>query len=215
MAQAVAMLSGGLDSAVATALYREEAANSIATALFFDYGQRACKRELEAATALCANWGVPLRTIDLPWLAELAELSGSALVPGANPLPVGTCEQPGSIESARAVWVPARNAVFVSVAAAFAETLAADDVIAGFNREEAQTFADNSADFVAAGTAFLASGTKSGVRVMSPTLDLDKVEIVAEAKRLGFVKDDFWSCYEGGEEPCGRCESCLRSCWDR
>lgn len=215
MADAVAMLSGGLDSAIAAALFREEPANSIALALFFAYGQRATVREEQAAAALASRWDVPLRRVELPWLAELAERSGSALVPGSCPLPTGTVVRPGDAESARAVWVPARNAVFVSIAAAFAETLGAECVLTGFNREEAATFADNSAEFVAAGTAFLASGTCSGVKVESPTLVLDKAGIVAEAQRLGFTAADFWSCYEGGEEPCGRCESCLRSRWVR
>jgi 7-cyano-7-deazaguanine synthase in queuosine biosynthesis len=41
------------------------------------------------------------------------------------------------------------------------------------------------------------------------------VQIVAEARRLGFTADDFWSCYDGGQRPCGACESCLRSRWHR
>jgi 7-cyano-7-deazaguanine synthase len=48
---------------------------------------------------------------------------------------------------------------------------------------------------------------------VSPTIDWDKPRIVEEARRLGFTAADFWSCYEGGSEPCERCESCLRSRW--
>jgi 7-cyano-7-deazaguanine synthase len=54
-------------------------------------------------------------------------------------------------------------------------------------------------------------GTRCGVAVVSPTIAWDKDEIVAAAKRMGFVPADFWSCYEGGATPCGRCESCVRS----
>ena len=53
--------------------------------------------------------------------------------------------------------------------------------------------------------------SSSGVAVTSPTIDLDKAGIVAEARRRGFGPADFWSCYEGGEDPCGCCESCVRS----
>ena len=120
-----------------------------------------------------------------------------------------------AMASARAVWVPARNAVFVSIAAALAETVGAGCVIAGFNREEAATFPDNSRAFLEAATAFLGLGTRDGMRVESPTVDWDKPRIVAEAQRLGFVQDDFWSCYDGGERPCGRCESCVRSRFSR
>jgi len=215
MPAAVATLSGGLDSAVACALHRATSGDDLALCLFFDYGQRAVHRERLAAEKLASGWGVSLQCVELPWLERLAARSGSALVGEAPSLPRGTPERPGGEASARAVWVPARNAVFVSVAAAFAEAHGAARVVTGFNREEAATFADNSAEFVAASDAFLALGTHNGVQVVSPTLALDKGEIVAEARKLGFRATDFWSCYDGGEEPCGRCESCLRSRWDR
>ena len=120
-----------------------------------------------------------------------------------------------SSASAAAVWVPARNVVLVAVAAALAEALGADAVVPGFNREEAATFADNSAAFATACEAVLRLGTRSGVRVVAPTLAMDKDAIVATARTLGFSAADFWSCYEGGPSPCGRCESCLRSRWRR
>jgi 7-cyano-7-deazaguanine synthase len=109
------------------------------------------------------------------------------------------------------VWVPGRNAVFVAVGAAWAEALGCPVVLTGFNREEADTFPDNSPEFVAAAGRFLASGTRSGVRVESPTLHWDKPEIARQARALGLGPDDFWSCYQDGPEPCHRCESCLRS----
>jgi 7-cyano-7-deazaguanine synthase len=113
------------------------------------------------------------------------------------------------------VWVPARNAVLVAIAAAHAEVLGADCIVAGFNREEAATFPDNSAAFLSAGSAFLQHGTRTQVAVTSPTIGMDKNELVAAAGALGFRPDDFWSCYTGDAEPCGRCESCLRSRWRR
>lgn len=211
----VALLSGGLDSGVAAALFQAVPGQRLVAALFCDYGQRAVRREAAAAAGLARHWQVPLTTIELPWLRDLARRSGSALFAGAAELPRGTAERPGDDASARAVWVPARNAVFVAVAAAFAETLGAGWVVAGFNREEAATFPDNSAEFVSAADRFLAFGTRNGVRVQSPTIGLDKAGIVAEARRLGFAAGDFWSCYEGGDLPCGTCESCLRSRWQR
>lgn len=215
MPTAIATLSGGLDSAVAAALYRGAADHELARCLFFDYGHRAAARERAAAMRLAARFGVELQTVGLPWLAELAARSGSALIAGDAALPQTTAARPGDADTARAVWVPARNAVFLSIAAAFAETLGAAHVVAGFNREEASTFADNSAGFVAAAGAFLALGTRNSVAVVSPTLDLDKAGITAAARRLGFAATDFWSCYDGGESPCGCCESCRRSRWDR
>jgi len=213
MALAVALLSGGLDSGVAAACARD-AGHSLAACLFFDYGQRAARREQAAAAALAKRWQAPFTTIALPWLGELAARAGSLLV-GGGELPHATNERPGDARSAGAVWVPARNAVFVAIAAAHAEACGAALVVAGFNREEAATFPDNSAAFTRAADQFLALGTQNGVMVTSPTLPWDKAEIVAQARRLGFVPSDFWSCYDGGAEPCGRCESCVRSRWQR
>lgn len=210
----IALLSGGLDSGVAAAMFLA-AGHQLRAALFCDYGQRAAARERQAAMALARRWGVDCIEVPLPWLGGLAQRSGSRLLPGTGSLPAGTAAEPGDQASAAAVWVPARNAVFVAVAAAHAETLRADCVVAGFNREEAATFPDNSAAFLAAGTTFLRHGTRNHVAVVSPTLELDKADIVARARAFGFTAADFWSCYEGGPERCGRCESCLRSRWHR
>ncbi|MFN9754942.1 MAG: 7-cyano-7-deazaguanine synthase [Planctomycetota bacterium] len=213
-ATGVALLSGGLDSGVAAAAFVDGGGRLLAS-LCFDYGQRAAARERAAAAALARRLGGAFHVIALPGLAACAATAGSALLAGGGDLPHGTAARPGDPASAARVWVPARNAVFVAIAAAHAEALGAGCVIAGFNREEAATFPDNSAAFLAAASAFLALGTRSGVAVVSPTLDLDKAAIVARARALGFAAGDFWSCYDGGPTPCGRCESCLRSRWQR
>ena len=207
---AVCLLSGGLDSVVAAALWLE-AGHEIALCLTFTYQQRASARECEAAERFARSRGLPWRAIPLDWLGELAARSGSALTAAGGDLPRASVAAPGDAESAKAVWVPARNAVFTSVAVAHAEAMELDVVLAGFNREEAVTFADNSQAFVDAGNAFFALGTRRAVRLESPTQALDKVEIVAAARRLGVEREALWSCYRGDEEPCGRCESCARS----
>lgn len=211
----IALLSGGLDSAVAAARFVADAENELRAALFCDYGHRSAARERAAADGLARRFGAPLLTYDLPWLAELARASGCRLATGTGALPGSTKEAPGDNASAAQVWVPARNALFVSIAAAVGEVHGADCVVAGFNREEAETFPDNSAAFLEAATAFLQLGTRSGMQVVSPTIECSKSEIVADAKRMGFSPSDLWSCYEGGDRPCGQCESCVRSRWDR
>jgi 7-cyano-7-deazaguanine synthase len=210
MERAVALLSGGLDSGVAAAVW-VAAGGAIAECLTCTYGQQAWAQECVAAERLAARLRAPWRAIDLPWLAEASRLAGSALTaPGAD-LPRGTLDQPGDAHSAAAVWVPARNAVFIAMAAACAEARGATVVLAGFNREEAATFPDNSAAFVAAADRLLALGTRNGVRVESPTLAWDKRRIAQEARKLELGPEDFWSCYRSGTSPCGSCESCLRS----
>ncbi len=108
------------------------------------------------------------------------------------------------------MWVPNRNGVFINVAAAFAEGLEADEVVTGFNAEEAVTFPDNTAEFAAAATAALGYSTANGVRVFSYTQALEKREIVRLGRGSGRRFRCVWSCYHGGEEMCRACESCAR-----
>ncbi len=136
-------------------------------------------------------------------------MSAGPDVPSVAASPAGGAV--GDAASAAAVWVPARNVVFLAAAASFAEAMGVGFVLAGFNREEAETFPDNSAAFVLACDEVLRLGTRSGVRVCSPTIEMDKAGIVAEARRHGMTEADFWSCYEAGPESCGRCESCVRN----
>lgn len=208
--RAIALLSGGLDSAVAVGTWLGEGRN-VDLALTFDYGQRAAAAEAAAARRLAARWGIAWRPLPMPWLAEAAAVAGSALVEGGPDLPRGTVNRPGDETSAAAVWVPARNVVLVAIAASLAEARGAGAVLVGFNREEAATFPDNSAEFVQAMDEVLRLGTRRRVAVVSPTLAWDKREIVACARRLGLAAGDVWSCYGSGPEPCGVCESCARA----
>jgi 7-cyano-7-deazaguanine synthase len=113
-------------------------------------------------------------------------------------------------ETAQAVWIPNRNGLLLNVAACYAEGLHARRIVVGFNREEAATFPDNSAEFVAAVNRALTYATRNQVQVVCYTLRLDKTEIVHLGNRLKVPWEYVWSCYHGGDRPCGRCESCRR-----
>lgn len=206
--KSVVLLSGGLDSAVSLAYAVRD--GSVLLCLTFDYGQQAAKREIRAAAALCEHYKVPHRVEELPFFRAITT---TALVVG-NDLPepeIDALDDPVRADrDAARVWVPNRNGVIINIAAAFAEQLGASAVVAGFNREEAAAFPDNSAAFVDAATAALYYSTRNRVRVISYTQNLDKTGIVRLGKRLGVPFDHIWSCYRGGEEMCGRCESCLR-----
>ena len=205
----VVLLSAGLDSAVnlKEALDRE----GVALALTSDYGQRAAAREAACAALMCDRLGVRHRLIPLPWLRDLCKnaLVGGGMVPEVTADELDS-EMVKSGETARAVWVPNRNGVFVGIAASFAESLGAGTVVAGFNREEAATFPDNSAEFVAATNAQLGLSTRTGVMVHSYTQDATKSEIVRLGRRIGAPVACVWSCYLGYPEHCWRCESCAR-----
>jgi 7-cyano-7-deazaguanine synthase len=154
--KAVALLSGGLDSTVAFAIR----ARDTALALTVDYGQRAAKREIAAARAIAKRFSVPHRVLNLPWLA------GGALTDRSKRLPSPDLERSQDTKkSSAAVWVPNRNGVLIAAAAALAESLEASRVVVGFNREEAATFADNSARFLEAANRALRLSTRNGVRV--------------------------------------------------
>ena len=192
----VLLLSGGLDSLVAAWDARDD--HPPLLAITFDYGQRSACREIEAALRMAAEMGVDHRLIKLPWMKRLA------------PDDIANPSRDISSASDSSVWVPARNAVFISIAAAHAEAYDCDAIVCGFNAEEAATFPDNSAEFVRRTDAMLELATRNGPRVVCPTLTLTKREIV----ELGISSDAplslIWSCYSDAQEHCWRCPSCRR-----
>ncbi len=209
MEKSILILSGGLDSSVASCLAKKD--SSPILALTFDYGQKAALKEREAAGKIAKHLGVPHRILQLPWLAELTR---TALVAADQEFPKIREEDlddpvKGQI-SAKAVWIPNRNGLFLNIAASFAESLDAGILVTGFNIEEGLTFPDNSSPFVRAADEFFWYSTLKKVRVLSPTLKMNKVEIARKAKDLGIPLGDLWFCYNGAVKPCRRCESCLR-----
>ncbi|MBL7715404.1 MAG: 7-cyano-7-deazaguanine synthase QueC [Bdellovibrionales bacterium] len=208
--RSVVLLSGGLDSSANLAIACER--EPVELALTCDYGQKAAKKEIEAAGRLAQYYGVRHQILDLTWLGRLggSSLTSESKVPeiGAHQLDTGSIIR----ETAKQVWVPNRNGVLINVAAAFADRLGAGRVIVGFNREEAATFPDNSLEYLNRCSDALALSTANGARVFCYTTSMTKIEIVAELRRLKkpFPFDRIWSCYLGGEQPCGTCESCQR-----
>jgi 7-cyano-7-deazaguanine synthase len=208
LVSALALLSGGLDSTVAAALHRARG-GEVALGLFVDYGQRAARPERAAAEAVAAALGFPLMVAAVPLLAAITD---TALVSRDRPLPQ---PDPARLDAdaqatADAVWVPNRNGVLVNLAAAVAEARGLQAVIVGFNAEEGATFPDNTARFVGALNACLQDSTRGRVQVICPTLALTKADLLAAGLAAGAPVHLAWSCYEGGERPCGRCESCRR-----
>lgn len=199
---AIALVSGGLDSTVALALALE--GFRLERGVFFDYAQRAAGEEFRSAGRIARYYGIPLERIDLPWMGHF---SRSALIRS------GTADERRAGSPGRpalpAVWVENRNGIFVDIAASIAAATGCGAVIAGFNAEEAEDFPDNGESYLEAINRALAFGTSNGVEVVSPTVRMDKKEIVRAGIRLGIPWGDIWSCYRGGNAMCGRCGSCL------
>lgn len=204
----IALLSGGLDSTVAAAL--AQADFGVSQALTFDYGQRAACREVEASARIARRLGIAHRVIELPWLAaatRTALVDRSAAVPQPRPHDLDSA---AAHDTARAVWVPNRNGVFIAIAAAIAEGAGVPRLVVGFNREEGTTFPDNSEAFVEATNRALSFSTLAKIEVVNPVGALDKVEIVRIGREVGAPLPLVWSCYLEGDDHCGACESCRR-----
>ncbi len=207
--KAVILLSGGLDSTVALALSRSRWEPVLA--LCFDYGQKAAPAERRCARALARRYGVEFLAVPLPWMRGLGSsaLQRGGKIPRFDPARFADLAyQRGT---AKAVWVPNRNGLFVNIAACFAESLGCRGVVTGFNAEEGATFKDNTPGFVSAVNRSLAWSAGSPVRVVSPAAAMDKTTLVREALRLGVPLELTHSCYTASRPMCGRCESCRRS----
>lgn len=208
--KAVVLLSGGLDSTAN--LYKAVQECEVVLALTFNYGQRAFLKEQAAAQFFCQELGVEHKVIDITWFDHFTSTSlvnTSQEIPCDQDVNMDNVDQ--SKQTAKAVWVPNRNGIFLNIAAGFAEGLGADYVIPGFNLEEAQTFPDNSQGFLVSLNQSFSFSTANGVEVKCFTTDLNKEQIVRLAKKYQVDLKRIWPCYESGESWCGRCESCQRT----
>lgn len=210
MPSAVVLLSSGLDSTV-NLLSAIRNGFSVRKAITFNYGQRAAAQEIRQSQKICEILEVDHQVIELPWLGHMtttALVNTQAIVPQDEDVQIDDYVR--SLDTAKAVWVPNRNGVFLNIAAAFAEGLGAEFVIPGFNQEEAMTFPDNTADFLKALNHSFSYSTAVKVQTFCFTVDKNKSEIVQLGRHLNAPFELMWPCYFGGEEICRRCESCKR-----
>jgi len=116
----------------------------------------------------------------------------------------------GNKSTAKSVWVPNRNGLFLNIAAGFAESLGAQTIITGFNQEEAKTFPDNSLAFCQVADKFFGYSTLNKVKVKNFFYNKNKTEILKTALKNKAPLKYVWPCYYGGWKLCGKCESCVR-----
>ncbi len=205
--KSVVLLSGGLDSTVN--LYEAKEQGSVVKAITFDYGQRAARQEIQSAQKICKHLDIPHLVLSLPWFQDFTE---TALLKTSQQIPndILIDDRAQSESSARAVWVPNRNGIFLNIGAAYAEGLGADCVVPGFNLEEGQTFPDNTQGFLDALSASFRFSTANHVQAKCFTTGLNKTEIVRRGRKLGVSFQWIWPCYLAEATTCGHCESCLR-----
>jgi 7-cyano-7-deazaguanine synthase len=205
MKPAVVLLSGGLDSATALAVARQQGFSCCA--LSFDYGQRH-RAELDAAQRLADSLGAARHRV-VP--IDLSAFGGSALTDASIAVPTSGVVS-GTIP---VTYVPARNTVFLSLALAWAEVLGARDIFIGVNAVDYSGYPDCRPEFIAAFEQLANLATKAGVEgerftVHTPLVDLSKSDIIRLGISLGVDYAQTVSCYQAGADgrACGVCDSC-------
>jgi len=209
MNKSIILLSGGLDSVVSLALGLEE--YNIKLALTFNYGQRAKNQEIKAAQEISKYYGIDHKVIELPFLQEITSTSLVNTDENLPELKTIELDRMDMIEdSAKKVWVPNRNGLFANVAASYADSFNFTHILFGANKEEATTFPDNSADFIAKMNNMLEYSTLAKPKLAAPLIDFDKKEIVKIGMEKKIPFNLIRSCYTDEGKHCGKCESCLR-----
>lgn len=208
MRKSLILLSGGLDSFVSLAVAKDEF--SVELALTFDYGQKSAKQEIEASRKICEHYKIEHKVINLEWLKEITQTS---LVGDKEIISVSEVDLKSSEfveKSAKSVWVPNRNGLFLNIAGCFADSFGFDYIIFGANREEGTTFPDNTQGFVDSVCREFEFSTQKHPKVIAPLINSDKSDIVKIGLEQGVLLEFTRSCYSSQEKNCGVCESCVR-----
>lgn len=205
--KAVVLLSGGLDST--TCAYVARSRGYEVHALSFDYGQRLV-RELSSARAVARAVGAAEHVV---MTFDLSRWGGSALTDARLELPVD--REVAEMEATVPVtYVPGRNTIFLAFGLSFAEAVGAEAVFIGVNAYDYSGYPDCRPEFIAAFQQVAQLGTRTGieghpVRIETPLLHLTKAGIIRLGQSVGADYGLTWSCYQGGDRPCGRCDACL------
>lgn len=189
--------SGGMDST--TCLYKARRDGAEVFSLGINYGQKLAV-ELMFAKRHCDALGIPREVIDVNWRKPERQIPTGRSVE----------EMSASVSPA---FLPARNAVFLSIACAHAAGIGAEEVHTGINSIEFSGYPDCTPEFLEAFSAMMAIANPEGVRIVAPLLRMNKPEIAALARELGIGEHDTWSCYRpvllgGSISPCGQCDAC-------
>lgn len=205
MKKSIVLFSGGIDST--TALYWAINRYDKILALTFNYGQRH-EVEINMAHKLVQKLDIPHKIVKI----DLRQIGGSSLTNTKIPLP--EYEKIEEIaEEVPSTYVPFRNGIFLSLAAALAEAEKIKDIVCGFNTLDSPNYPDTRRQFVIAMEDAINKGTKAvfgkeQTKILAPFANLKKSEIIKEGLSLGVDYSHTISCYFGEEIPCQKCSSC-------
>lgn len=193
------VLSGGMDSA--TLLHLLQRQGHELRAISVNYNQRH-RKELRCARRLCSNLAVPLIELDLSVLSLV--MKGSSQSDPAVAVPHGKYDEP----SMKLTVVPNRNMVLLAVACAAAISEGCEAVAYGAHAGDLAIYPDCRPEFVDAMQAAFQLCDWSKIELLAPFVGIHKGDIAKIGVDLGVPYGDTWTCYEGGERPCGKCGSC-------
>ncbi|MFT5240849.1 MAG: 7-cyano-7-deazaguanine synthase [Candidatus Promineifilaceae bacterium] len=196
----VVLLSGGMDSV--TALYEANVCYNVVAALSVDYGAKHNACELPFAAWHCEALSVPHEVVALPFVDRLFS---SNLLTSGDAVPDGHYEE----ASMKQTVVPFRNAIMLSIATGFAESLEATGVVIAAHSGDHAIYPDCRESFMSAMGSAMELGTYANVALIRPFIDMTKEDIVnrAVAQQVPLAKT--WSCYKGGDVQCGTCGTCV------
>jgi 7-cyano-7-deazaguanine synthase len=206
MTRSIVLFSGGIDST--TALFWARARSDDVRALTFDYGQRH-KVEVRMARATARRVGVPHTVLKI----DLTQIGGSALTDGKMALPRYE-KVPPLASGPPATYVPFRNGILISLAAAWAEVQGAAEIVCGFNILDSPEYPDTRPEFIRAMQRAVDTGTRAafggpGIKITAPFVRMKKSAIIRLGLSLGADYSRSVTCYAGAERPCGACSACL------
>jgi 7-cyano-7-deazaguanine synthase len=205
------LLSGGLDSSTCLALAVNRYGAENVSALCIHYGQKH-EKELKSAAAVAEYYGVKLTTLNL---ADIFAGSNCSLMKGSTEsidhrsYAEQLSEKGGS--GTVSTYVPFRNGIMLSAAAGIAQIHGSSEVWYGAHRDDAagRAYPDCSEEFVKHMGNAIFEGTGGEIRLYAPFIDKNKADIVKTGLELKVPYELTWSCYEGGEKPCGTCGTCI------
>ncbi len=202
--KAVVVLSGGLDSTTCMGIAREEGYDLYP--ITFHYGQRH-NREVEQAKKVAHFYKV--KDHKVVNIGFLQEIGGSALTDDGMEIRTGGVE-----DDIPSTYVPARNMIFLSLAAAYAEVIGAERIYIGVSAVDFSGYPDCRPQFIASMEETINLATRTGstgnnMKIEAPLIHLTKGETVKRGLELGVPYELTTSCYQGGELACGECDSCL------
>lgn len=206
--RALVLFSGGLDSTTSLALAINQYGKENVVALSISYGQKHIK-EIKASNDIAAYYGVEHIYLDL---SMIFEYSNCSLLSHSNEeIPKGDYKEQLEKKDILTTYVPYRNGLFLSSAAAIAISKNCDVIYYGAHMDDSNNdaYPDCSAEFTKAINDAIYIGSGKKVKVVGPFVGMHKKDIVKIGTELNVPYELTWSCYEGHDKACGKCGTCI------